>query len=77
MEQTIECSVISCEDVLGGNTKHQVDIISDKNINAEYKESRVLLEHKPDSLAMVVLLSPCFREKLIKVIEDGKWKSRR
>ena len=58
MKQTIAYSVISCKDILGGNTRYQEDIISDKNFNAKYKETRVLLGHRPDSRTMAVLLSP-------------------
>ena len=73
LELTIACSVISCEDILGGNTKYQEDIISDEKFNAQYEETRVLLGHQPDSRAMAVLLSPRRREKIIAVIQDGRW----
>ena len=73
MEQTIACSVILCEDILGGNTKYQEDIISDEKFNAQYEETHVLLGHKPDSRAMAVLLLPRCREKLIAVIQEGRW----
>ena len=73
MKQTIACSVISCEDVLGGKTTYQEDIISDEKFNAEYEETRVLLGHRLESRAMVVLLSLCCQEKLIAVIEEGRW----
>ena len=73
MKRTIACSVISCKDVLGGNTRYQEEIISDKTFNAEYEETRVLLGHRPDSRTMAVLLSPHRREKLLSVIEEGGW----
>ena len=56
MEQTIACSVISCKDMLGGNTRYQEDIISDEKFNAEYEETRILLGHRPDVRAIAVLL---------------------
>ena len=58
MKLTIACSVISCEDVLGGNTKYQTEIISDEKFNAEYTETRILLGHRPETHTMTVNLSP-------------------
>lgn len=59
--------------MLGGNTKYKEDIISDKKFNAEYKETRQLLEHQPESRALVVLQLPCHCLRLIEILEVAGW----
>lgn len=66
--RAIACSFVSANDTFGGSHEFQVDLISAQKLNMLYKEIRVLLGYLPNSRTMMVEISPCRREKIVKFI---------
>lgn len=70
---TSAASIVALEDTFGPDHPCQEMVLSQEKLDLAYLEIRLLVGFILDTRRMLVKLSPRRREKIIKVILDGKW----